>query len=198
MATLDEYREIQVTDGFKRQLEQEENILRSLPFFVTALALAGTIAGFASSLLQSYVCDWLTNGVTIVVAVSIAIPIGVTVFGLALAVWPKNYLYPADEQTLLAYVNQLQETYVAAATEGNEAERRTYIDEAVRDELRERLTRERVVCAVHNRKINATRQWGRSMALIALVLALALLMAASGIIWLLHHLPLGLSCHELH
>jgi len=39
------------------------------------------------------------------------------VFGLALAVWPKNYLYPADEQTLLAYVNQLQETYVAAATE---------------------------------------------------------------------------------
>jgi len=37
MATLDEYLEIQVTDGFKRQLEQEENILRSLPFFVTAL-----------------------------------------------------------------------------------------------------------------------------------------------------------------
>jgi hypothetical protein len=60
MSKVDDYVEAYVTDGLKRQLEQEENIVRSLPFFATALSLIILLVGAGRGPRCQYDGHWLS------------------------------------------------------------------------------------------------------------------------------------------
>jgi hypothetical protein len=202
MGKLSEYVEEYVKDGFKRQLEQEENIVRSLPFFAAARGLLGAVAGsFGPSLgkpdpacVSSMVIWPLTAGTAILVIL--------VIIGLVRAVWPRRYLYPTDEVVFARYARQRQDEFSRLATSsetdpvgsGLSPEQ---IEEAVLDDLRERVIREYSEAAAHNRTINLLRQRGRSLALTSLVLAIAMALAASSAIYMRDRMLPGIACHAV-
>src|SRR5690242_10543276 len=49
-----EYLEKLVTESFKRELDQEENVVRSLPFFATSIGVLITFVGFVRTTLPAF------------------------------------------------------------------------------------------------------------------------------------------------
>ncbi len=202
MGKLSDYVEEYVKDGFKRQLEQEENIVRSLPFFATALTLLGAVAGsFGPSLgkpdptcVSSMVVWLLTAGTVILVML--------VIIGLVRAVWPRRYLYPTAEVVFARYARQRQDEFSRLATSAEtdpvgSVLSPEQVEEAVLDDLRERVIREYSEAAAHNRTINLLRQRGRSLALTSLVLAIAMALVASSAIYTRDRMLPGTACHAV-
>src|SRR4051794_24492919 len=49
-----EYLESLVTESFRREPDQEENVVRSLPFFATSIGVLITFVGFARGILPAF------------------------------------------------------------------------------------------------------------------------------------------------
>jgi hypothetical protein len=60
MSQVDKYVEAYVVEGLKRQLEQEENVVRSLPFFAGALTLVSVLIGSGHIPLCRPSSDWIS------------------------------------------------------------------------------------------------------------------------------------------
>jgi len=179
-----EYVEKYVFEGFKRQLEQEENIVRSLPFFVAALTLLGTIVGASGWSLVPFDGTCIPSKVVWGLAAAVMVLIVLTILGLLVAVLPFKYLYPTDEATFIAFAKEVRDKFVAAATDEDTDD---IIESAIVETLREAAISRYQASAERNRKINARRQSGRSVALLSLVLAIAFALATSGTIYGLNH-----------
>jgi len=202
MSTPTELVEQYATDGFKRQLEQEENIVRSLPSFAASLALLGTVFGYAGRNLEPFqvgcmpsVLVWGFAGATLVL-------VGLVVIGLLGAVWPRQYLYPIEEEAFAAYATAMERQITATAAQ-NPVYLETgdpmgpAVEESVTKALRERLIKEYAESATWNRRINGRRQRSRSLALICLLLAIAVAILAGGTTFARDHMKLGAACHAI-
>jgi hypothetical protein len=202
MSTPTELVEQYATDGFKRQLEQEENIVRSLPFFAASLTLLGTVFGYAGRNLEPFqvgcmpsVLGWGFAGATLIL-------VSLVVIGLLGAVWPRQYLYPIDEEAFAAYASEL-EHQISVVADQDPVDSPTgvpmepAVEVTVTKTLRERLIREYAESATWNRRINGRRQRSRSLALICLVLAIAVAILAGGTTFASDHMNLGVACHAV-
>lgn len=110
-----EYVERQVGDGFRRELEHEENVVRSLPFFATSI---GALLAFIG-LIQ----DSLPPIELAVLPIAVHVLLGLTLVSLLALLW---FLYdslrrrtlpePMNEADLVRYAEELTAYYAAAST----------------------------------------------------------------------------------
>lgn len=193
-----EYVERLVSEHYKRELEQEENVVRSLPFFATSIGVLVTFVGFARGLLPSAsLKPWplLVFGLLSGVLASLAS----LLYFLYQVVRRREDKSPMHAEEILAYSGSLA-TYYRKGTEAPDApeddgvkllspagadadgpamESATdqVVEQAIMDDLRNTLIPQIAKAAQASRSNNWARLRARSRAFSALMVALAFALA---------------------
>lgn len=167
--SMQDYVERVVQAGFDRELEQNENVMRSLPFFATSLGVLATVLGF----LRATLCPparavlpvliWLALGGLVL---SVAGSLGFLYRALA----SRGYAYPMRESDLIGYAAAVAEASRAAAPHPRAPDA---VEAAALAELRATRIQQLAEAAELNRRQNAGRLRARGLALIALLTAIA-------------------------
>jgi hypothetical protein len=143
-------------DAYRREIDQEENVWRSLPFFAATLALQ--LAGLAQ------VRDWVggTTGLvfwlTLALLTAAALATLAALLFLAQSIWPARFRYIASEPEFRSYLDAVR----AAAVQGGsspDGAKATSVT-AVKAVLVEHYA----IGAAHNRSINQRRAVRRTRA----------------------------------
>lgn len=177
-----EYLEKLVGDSFKRELDQEENVVRSLPFFATSIGVLITFIGFARGALPAFVwTGWpiLVYGLLTGLLTSL---IALLVF-LYQAVCQRKFNYPMQEAELIEYAANLTAYYreVAASEPANQEDEEgdpvEIVERAVIDDIRNTMLEQTSTAARLSRSNNWARLKARARAFSALMAALAFALA---------------------
>lgn len=154
----DEYLASLLADSFKREVDSDEAVWRSLPFF-------GAMLGLAIALLpQIYRSAVGTAGLGWTIPIYALLAVSILLFAIA-AGWfwavirPRKYRYPPPDLSILEYTQALRAFYRA---EGNDEDQ----DEKVRDELRAFVLHEFAHTTTHNRRNNNAKLRARSQVLL--------------------------------
>jgi energy-coupling factor transporter transmembrane protein EcfT len=175
---MDEYLEKLFADAYKREVEQEENVVRSLPFIaaiasVTLLVLREFGAGLP--LIDGSGLANFLHGLLVAVGL---VFLYVFVF-LFIALRSRNYRYPIDEPQIRRIAEDLVDFYTNEGLAPAEA------DAAACRDLREQMIEQFAAAATNNRRQNELRHAARSNAFNGLILALALSLMFVGIIYIM-------------
>ncbi|MBK8175607.1 MAG: hypothetical protein IPK66_10200 [Rhodospirillales bacterium] len=187
MSEADEYVETRVMDGFRRESEQEENIVRTLPFFATSLGIIATVI----SLARPAICDpsWHPFVIlTYALLAALAFSVVAVFWNLFKSVSSRHLIYPMSEQDLLDYAGRLRAYYTVADAAP------AAIEDAIVGDLREAFTRQLAEAAEWNHARNVPRLRARSRALTALIAAVALAFAILAVIFFTQTMEPG-GCH---
>lgn len=158
-----------LADSYKREIEAEENVWRSLPFFAATFALQ--FAGLAQAR------DWLLamQGTTALVAIGLLVLAGgSTALGLlflAQSIAPAEFRYLSRETELLRYAGALREQERAAGREATEA------SAAALASFRATLVAQYAMAVDNNRAINRRRATRRTRAALAILCSVLLVTA---------------------
>jgi hypothetical protein len=188
-----EYLEKLVGDGFKREMDQEENVVRSLPFFATSIGVLVAFISLARPALPPASDDPMTIVAYVLLGGVVACLAGLLGF-LFMAVRHRTYTYPMNEAALIKFTGELTAYYSSALpsvigvdaddaaddTVGNRVDpdlARDAVEKAVVADLRRELTNQLAAAAMTSRENNAKRLRARSRAFAALILALSLALA---------------------
>ena len=175
---MDDYLEKLFADSFKREVEQEENVVRSLPFIaaiasVTLLVLREFGDGLPP----------LDGSGPAVFLHGLLVSIGLVflyVFAfLFVAVRSRNYRYPIDEPEIRRIAEELVDFYT------NEGLSPVDADAAACRDLKEQMIGQFAAVATNNRQQNELRHAARSSAFNGLILALALSLMFVGTIYIM-------------
>ena len=167
-----EFLEKHFGDAYRKEVDQEENVWRSLPFFAATLALQ--LAGLAQ------IRDWVnaSNGWLFFLAQALlagaAIATLAALVFLAQPIWPADFRYVTSEPDLQDYVETVRAT---ARHEGQSAEQAALRALAA---ARTVLVQQYAVSASGNRRINqrrANRRTRAGLATLGSVLAVLVLVA---------------------
>ena len=152
-----------LADGYRKEIDQEENVWRSLPFFAATLALQiAALAGVADRLppIEGAGRWW-------VLAPLVAAGTGtfLALVGMAAAIYPVRFAYPSPEPELLDYVKALDEAErdnppADGASEDSAPE--TARDDAI-TALKTELAKQYAAATHRNRRINQRRALFRSV-----------------------------------
>lgn len=177
--TPEEYVEKLVAAAYKQEVDQEENIARSLPFFATALAVLATVLGLVREFLPSIEpTPYSVFSYTCLLGLASAVSV-VFIF-LVKAVRPRPFAYLMTEADLKGYSNELMVYYSRILDdEGG-------VEAAVIQELRKTMIDQYSKGAMQNRANNTARVKARTYALTALVLALGFAFLLIGAILVSH------------
>jgi hypothetical protein len=170
-----EYLENLLAESYKRELDQEENVIRSLPFAAAALAVISTIM----VVVRSYVpADAIGLYPMVVWALLIAfgISVGLALCFLFLAVAPTRLQYLSPSNELYSYVNDLRDYYTSLGTPLGK------IEQQVIEDTRTFMIEQYTIGATHNQRVNVERSRVRTRAFATLIIALALAFATVVII----------------
>ena len=160
-----------LADGYRKEIDQEENVWRSLPFFAATLALQiAALAGVADRLppLDGAGRWWvlaplLTAGAGTFLALA----------GMAAAIYPVRFAYLSPEPELLDYVKALDEAERANPPAEDAPEDPT--PEAARDDaitaLKTELAKQYAAATHRNRRINQRRALFRSVSGLSMLLS---------------------------
>ncbi|WP_298333595.1 hypothetical protein [Asticcacaulis sp.] len=144
-----EYVEKTILDGLKRELDQEENVVRSLPFFATSMAALLALLGLTRepiSKAEPGLLLWVILGLVGLIGVAL-VAIIILMF-LATKRQSQDLLMP--EKDLIAHARRLEETYNDIAEDKRRAE-------AVRASVRRDITEQLAAYAQELRGINVYR-----------------------------------------
>lgn len=169
--TVAEYLEKLFADSYKREFDQDENVVRSLPFFAASLALVVTLVGYSvQTLLPVSAGGALNKPVPLAI---LALPLLAVcwssmsvLFNLFAAVRPRTYVSPPPEAELRNWADQLRNYYV------NRGLSPVDIEQAILLDLRTLMIDEYAKSAAAYRKNNKEKMFARSQALSRLVMAL--------------------------
>lgn len=184
-----EYLEKIVADAFKREFDQEENVVRSLPFFATSLGILASAVAFARPALCPPVLQPFSVAIYLsLVLLALAI---ITVFWfLFQAVKPRKFQYPMGERDLLHYAEQLSNFYASDEQDATPEN----LETAIVDDLRDAVTTQMATAAEASRTINFARLGSRAKALVALILTILLAFVVLALILIRDTIASG-ECH---
>lgn len=171
--TPDEYLEKTFSESFKRELDADENVARTLPFFAATVALAVNVFGYVGTQLHSLRMDAVGIAIYLLLGVG-GICLAGTLWWLLVAVWPRYYRIPARETEFQDWAQELRKFYVAGGLSG------AALDDAITADLRGRMIDEFAQATVHNRTNNARKNLARTQGLTLAVSALAIAFFAAG------------------
>ena len=102
MASSDEYVEKLVTEAYKRELDQEENVFRSMPFFATALGVLATALGLARPAICTF--DWAVLPMAMhAVLLLIAAAVVLALWFIRQSIRQRDFKNPMSERALIGY-----------------------------------------------------------------------------------------------
>jgi hypothetical protein len=169
-----------LADAYRKEIDQEENIWRSLPFFAATIALQLASLFQLIERLPPTATAWGKAAAALLGASGLATLTALCF--LAASIYPRKFDYPAPETELLAYAEGLIEDERAAEQGGDD----TF--DAL-DTLKRALARQYAVAATNNRQRNKRRERLRSVAGLATVLSvlLTLLLVAATFVYYVPH-----------
>ncbi len=174
-----------LADSYRKEIDQEENVWRSLPFFATTVALQlATIAQFIGRLpaLKSQY-SWMPLSLL----AGTAVMMGVAVALLFACIFPAKFTFISKESELLQFAQDLI-TYERSLPAATVTSPPTSFDAL--ETLKLALAQQYGATTVHNRKINELRELFRALAGLAIVLSmLTTLMFVSSVIILSYGVP---------
>lgn len=178
----DEYLEAVVKDAFERELEVNENIARTLPFFAASIAVAVPLYGYVASRLPAFELSpfsLLLHGLLGTGACCGAM----ILWNLFLMVQLREYRIPPRE------TEQIEWTKALKAYFGSQRLTPTTVDRKVTQQLRDRMILEYAASAEHNREANMPKLRARASGVVFFVAMLVMAFAMIGIIFVSQRLP---------
>lgn len=172
----DDYLESVFEDAFKRELEVDENVARTLPFFAATLALVVTLYGYATTKLPPLEFQFLSLLLHLLLLAGAGC-LGGVVYSLFQAVRARVYRLPPKETELIAWADGLKAYYAEQAISPEAA------DEKVAGDLRRRMILEFAEGVEHNRAANVPKLKARAQGFTLLVAALGIAFLMIGIIF---------------
>jgi len=173
---LDEYLEKIVEAAFKREFEQDENVVRSLPFFATALGLVVAIfTQIAPRITGLSPVAGYVAGLLLVLAAAVFLGILWCLFQIVRA---REFKIPPDEEALVAWARDLVEFYQDRRHTKSKAA------EIALNEARQVMVNAYAQAAVDNRKSNRHKFRYRALGFTFLVSLVALASGAVGVIFI--------------
>lgn len=172
----DEFLESAFKDSFKRELEVDENVARTLPFFAATLALGATLYNFIIGRLPPFGLDILSlvlHGLLAIAGGCLA----AVVWTLFQAVRQRQYRIPPKETELLTWSQELAEHFTGEGLKPSTVETR------VVEQLRDRLIYEYAASAEHNRDANKPKLQARALGFTLLVVMLGIAFLMIGIMF---------------
>jgi hypothetical protein len=170
-----QYLERVISDSYKREFDQEENVWRTLPFFATSIGLLVGLATLLHSALPPFSFDVLPlmlYSALILMAVSI-----IALMGFLLQAMRRRRIdIPSEETMLLEHARKLRNFYELSGTAAD------MIDRAVTADLRDLLVEQFARAAMSARRNNLARVAARGRAVYALGAALAFAFVLVGVI----------------
>ncbi|MBR0653961.1 hypothetical protein [Plastoroseomonas arctica] len=162
-----------LAEAYRKEIDQEENIWRSLPFFAATLALQlAALFQLVERLppLSSW-GGWIAVGFLTLSAIATLVALGF----LAACIYPQKFRYLAPDEDLLNHARLLIQ---------DEADQASGAGFSALVSLKETLALQYAIGAQHNRTINKFRERLRSIAglatLLSVVLTLFLVAATFG------------------
>jgi hypothetical protein len=154
---LQTYLEKYAADGFKRELDLEEAVWRSVPALVSAIGLLGAGLVFLCRSLAAQ-RDPLEPAFLIqaVLLSGALIALGLAAWHLRFAVSKRKHRYPTDEVDLCKWAGQLKGAYEVDGHSPGEAARRTLAD------VKTDVLKEVAAAASHNHQLNVAKMKGRT------------------------------------
>ena len=173
---MDDYLEKLFADAYGREVEQEENIVRSLPIIAAIASVTLLVLREFGDGVPPF--DWsifafVVHGLIIAIGASF---LYVLVF-LFVALRPRQYEHPDDADDIRSVAEETLDFYLNEGLAGDAADAMALRD--VRQQMIEQFARS----ATNNREQNMQRQRARSRAFNGLVAALALAFVLVGTIY---------------
>lgn len=186
-----DYLEKLVLDGFKRELDQEENVVRSLPFFATSIGIMITLIS-----LTIYNLPAADHDLWIIFIYGILVLLIADIFALLYflhqAIRTRAFGYPMHEEDLLGYAKRLMSYYtptppasaadsnleantlavVRSDTPGSDLDVHAIVERAVLEDLRNVFITQLATSAGISRRNNWARLKARSRAFHFLIMGL--------------------------
>ena len=190
MASAEEYIEAYVRQRFFREEDEDENLIRSLPFFATALAVV--IASLSLSLprLPGY-NGWLGAAALVLAACALLAALG-AVACLTLAFWPRKHLSPASESDIVRFADAVR-AYNAETSPGATGQA---LEGALTNDIRGFLLPQLVEATEANRARNRKAKAWRGLALLGVTASLLFNLALLATIFI--PLPGGKDAQAAH
>jgi hypothetical protein len=166
-----------IGDSFKREVDLDESVWRTLPFFVAAFGLAITLLSYISDATRQLSSLWASIMTYSLFAASVA------AFAWAFrwfwsVVSPLEYQYPPSDEDLLTYSDGLTEYHRQVGLTGDA------LDEAVATDMKAFVTSQLAAASGKNRTNNAIRVLARSQAILFLMIAFGLAILSEAIIFM--------------
>jgi hypothetical protein len=180
-STLDHI-EKTLADAYRKEIDQEENIWRSLPFFAATLALQlAAMFQVVDRLPQTWTGGWWDSVACVVIAALATL----TALGfLSASIFLARFRYIAPEPELLDYAEGLDLDEQQMRADGHQDP----IDAVMT--LKKALARQYAVATHHNRQINQRRALWRSIAGLATLVSVLLTLILVATVTL-HYIPKG-------
>lgn len=159
--------------AFKREYEQDENVVRSLPFFATALGVVVAIFGQLVARVPG-AQPWRTIAAFLLALAAFAF--GRTLWCLFQTVRARTYQIPPNELTLIAWCEDLRDFYIANGKSLADAE----IE--VKADLQKEMVMIYANSASYNRPVNQQKTAHRTRGLTWLIILLTLASANVAVI----------------
>lgn len=154
----DEYLASMFADSFKRELDGDEAMWRSLPFFAALLGLAVAILPQVFESAARIHATGLKAVAYLLFVCSIAL-FGCAGFWFARVIRPRDYRYPPYDDEVLDHAEALRRFYAAMGASEDSC------DERVRDEIRRMMIGEFAAATAVNRRNNGARSESRTQVL---------------------------------
>lgn len=170
MGSVDEYLERVFSEGLKREIDSDESVWRTLPFFATAIGIAGTLLGYDGSRLPSF--SWALLPLLLYTLLGAGILcLGISFAWLFNAVRQREYRYPPSEVDLHTLAQGYRNYNIALGRSGEDLEARIVQD------MRSIMVDEYAQSASTNREQNRRKLFSRSQAIFFLMVGLAICFA---------------------
>ncbi|SMF86455.1 hypothetical protein SAMN02982917_5960 [Azospirillum oryzae] len=164
-----------VTEGLKREMDQEENVVRSLPFFATSIAALLALMGFVKPSLSLHPINVLTIA-EYVLCVLLAILLLILAVLIYHATKKRNQYHPMQESELIDYATELVKYHKdGAGSSGSVNE-----DGVIRD-IQKSYTAQLAIYAEALRGINLARVNMRAKMFTTLVIAVVVALILVGV-----------------
>ncbi|WP_296220024.1 hypothetical protein [uncultured Sphingomonas sp.] len=146
------------SDSFKRQLDLDESVWRSLPFFAATFAFVAAVVGRAATDTPALTLSGVsvTAHVFLVLAV---ISLGWALRWFVPMLRKREYEFPSDDEAVKQYAAEMNAYHAALGLEGED------LDAKVLEELRLFMIDQHGSAARFNFKLNGIRMAARSQAL---------------------------------
>lgn len=161
-----EYLEKIAAESYKREVDQEENVVRSLPFVVAAMALLVTILGFAKIYIPVYSINFYPIFVFSIL-LGVGVSVGISILFLFLTVIPREFRYLSRTSDLQEYARSLRDYYSQLHDVDD-------IDKSVVEDIRILMIEQYAIGTTYSQTMNNNRYGARAKAFTSLVVALAL------------------------